>query len=91
MSRQEFDIAVIGGGAAGLAGAIALARTGWDTALVGPVAPRADGRTVALMDGSLQILESIDAWQPLVQDSAPLATLTIIDDTGALLRAPPVS
>ena len=91
MSRQEFDIAVIGGGATGLAGAIALARAGWDTALVGPVAPRADGRTVALMDGSLQFLDSIGAWQPLVRDSAPLATLTIIDDTGALLRAPPVS
>ncbi|PSC03659.1 ubiquinone biosynthesis protein UbiH [Alsobacter soli] len=85
------DVAVAGGGAAGLAAAIALSRQGWDVAVIGPTAPRRDGRTIALMDGSVRILQQIGVWPALEPLASPLVTLTIIDDTGALFRAPPTS
>lgn len=88
---DQVDIAVVGGGAVGLAAAIALSRQGWDVALVGPTAARRDGRTVALMEGSLRILDDLGVWSTLAPLASPLATLTIIDDTGGLFRAPPVS
>jgi 2-octaprenyl-6-methoxyphenol hydroxylase len=87
----EVDVAVVGAGAAGLAAAIALARQGWSVALLGPGGARRDGRTVALMEGSLRFLDGLGVWPRLAGLAAPLETLTIIDDTGSLLRAPPVS
>ncbi|WP_406857860.1 UbiH/UbiF family hydroxylase [Alsobacter sp. KACC 23698] len=89
--RRRVEIAVVGAGAVGLAAAIALAKAGWEVALVGPTGARPDGRTVALMEGSLQFLMSIGAWDALEPLASPLAVLTIVDDTGGLLRAPPVS
>ncbi|HWX07612.1 MAG TPA: FAD-dependent oxidoreductase, partial [Bradyrhizobium sp.] len=48
---EVFDAAVIGGGPAGLAAAIALAQTGAKTALIARRAPYADNRTTALLGG----------------------------------------
>lgn len=85
------DIAIVGGGAVGLSAGIALARQGWRVVLAsrGPV--RRDGRTIALMDGSVRFLEEIGAWEALAPHAAPLASLTIVDDTGGLFRGPPVT
>jgi 2-octaprenyl-6-methoxyphenol hydroxylase len=80
---------VVGAGAAGLAAALAFARDGFDTALVGQSDPRSDGRTVALLDGSVRFLQALGVW--LEGDAAPLALMRIIDDTGSLFRPPPVS
>lgn len=88
---RDFDVAVVGAGAAGLAAGIALAGRGWRVAVLGEAAARRDGRTVALMDGSVRFLEEIGAWARLAADASPLETLSIIDDTGSLLRAPPVA
>ncbi len=85
------DIAVVGGGAAGLSAGIALARAGWTVTLVAPPPQRADGRTVALMTGSVSFLDEIGAWTAVAPHASPLASLAIVDDTGSLLRAPPVT
>ncbi|MCJ2021219.1 UbiH/UbiF family hydroxylase [Methylobacterium sp. E-065] len=86
----RFDVAVVGAGAAGLAAALAIAREGIPTALVGRHAPVADGRTVALLDGSVRFLEALGAWAAVAPQASPLCTLQIIDDTGSLFRPPPV-
>ena len=52
-----FDVAVIGGGPAGLAAAVALAQAGSRTALIARRAPYSDNRTTALLGGSVDFLE----------------------------------
>ncbi|HEX8666133.1 MAG TPA: UbiH/UbiF family hydroxylase [Beijerinckiaceae bacterium] len=86
-----FDAAVIGAGAAGLAAALALAREGFDTALVGRTEARADGRTIALLDGSVRFLRALGVWPALEARAAPLVTMRIVDDTGSLFRPPPAT
>lgn len=80
------DILIIGGGVPGLTLSLLLGRVGIQSVLVDP-APlplikdiKEDGRTAALMQGSLNILRSIDVWQHCADISAPLQTLRIIDD-----------
>ncbi|GLS54675.1 2-octaprenyl-6-methoxyphenyl hydroxylase [Methylobacterium gregans] len=89
MTDTRTEVAVVGAGAAGLAAALALAQAGVPTALVGRHAPVADGRTVALLDGSVRFLAALGAWAPLAPQAAPLAVLQIVDDTGSLFRPPP--
>ena len=84
-----YDVAVVGAGAVGLAAALALARDGIGTVLVGRHAPVADGRTVALLDGSVRLLRALGAWEALAPQAAPLAEMHLIDDTGSLFRPPP--
>ena len=50
-ASQIYDAAVVGGGPAGLAAAIALAQAGANTALIARRAPYADNRTTALLGG----------------------------------------
>src|SRR3712207_6604520 len=90
-AQQNFDIAVVGGGAAGLAAALAFARDGFATALVGTPDARSDGRTIALLAGSVRFLQALDVWTSLAREAAPLTIMQIIDDTGSLFRPPPVS
>ncbi len=80
---------MVGAGAAGLAAALASARAGIPTALVGRHAPVADGRTVALLDGSVRFLKALDAWDAVAPGASPLCELQIVDDTGSLFRPPP--
>lgn len=82
-----FDAIVVGGGLAGTAAAICLARTGLHTAHVAPRAPK-DRRTSALMTPSVDFL----VRSGLVDDPArlghALAGIRIIDATGRLVRSP---
>lgn len=87
--RPSFDVAVVGTGAAGLACALALAGTGASVALVGAHGPVADGRTVALLDGSVRFLRALGAWEAIAPHASPLVELHIVDDTGSLFRPPP--
>ncbi|MCB8820804.1 UbiH/UbiF family hydroxylase [Microvirga rosea] len=91
MSGRTHDIIIVGAGAAGLSAALAFARDGYRTALVGPLDVRRDGRTVALLSGSVRFLEALGVWSDLRADAAPLETMRIVDDTGSLFRPPPAS
>jgi len=87
---DPIDIAIVGAGAVGLAAALALSREGRSVALLGPVATPRDGRTVALLDGSWRFLAELGLQDALLEKSAPLATMRLVDDSGSLFRQPPV-
>jgi 2-octaprenyl-6-methoxyphenol hydroxylase len=84
------DVAVVGGGPAGVAAAIALAQTGVNTALIARRAPYADNRTTALLGGSVDFLRAIEVWPRCEDKAAALQTMRLVDDTGRLIRAPEV-
>jgi 2-octaprenyl-6-methoxyphenol hydroxylase len=89
MERQSVEVAVVGGGPAGLTAAIALASAGVETALISKAAP-ADNRTTALLSGSVAALEALGVWPLCGAQAAPLTAIRLIDDTARLLRAPEV-
>jgi 2-octaprenyl-6-methoxyphenol hydroxylase len=90
MEQFSTEVAVVGGGPAGLTAAIALAAAGVETALVSR-APPADNRTTALLSGSVAALETLDVWSLCVAHAAPLTAIRLIDDTARLVRAPEVT
>ena len=85
-----FDVAVVGGGPAGLAAAIALAQASAKVALIARRAPYADNRTTALLGGSVDFLEGLDVWRRCADKAAALHAMRLVDDTGRLIRAPEV-
>lgn len=85
-----YQAAVVGGGPAGLATAIALAQAGLSAALVARRSPYADNRTTALLGGSVDFLQSLDVWQRCSTDAAPLRVMRLVDDTRRLIRSPEV-
>ena len=91
---QRYEVAVVGGGPAGLAAALALGRLGLDVALVAPLhrAPGQpeDERTAALLPGSVELMRNLGAWRQAGSEGEAISAIRIIDDTGALLRAPEV-
>lgn len=74
-----------------MSAALAFARDGFETVLIGRLDTRRDGRTVALLNGSIRFLEALGVWPSLIPEAAPLQTMRIVDDTGSLFRPPPVS
>jgi 2-octaprenyl-6-methoxyphenol hydroxylase len=89
-TEVQFDIGVAGAGPAGLAAALCLSRLGLRVALVGPRARLADTRTAALFTGSVQLLRNLGTWEGCGRAAEPLVAIRILDDMGALLRAPEV-
>ncbi len=90
-TRLTCEVAVVGGGPAGLTTAIAIATAGVETVLVcGPPA-LPDHRTTALLTGSVAALEALGVWTRCRERAAPLRMMRIIDATARLLRAPEVS
>jgi 2-octaprenyl-6-methoxyphenol hydroxylase len=87
--RYEADVAVVGGGPAGLVCAIALQAAGVDTLLIAPAA-EPDHRTTALLAGSVTALTTLGVWAACRPHAAPLCAIRIVDDTARLLRAPEV-
>jgi 2-octaprenyl-6-methoxyphenol hydroxylase len=81
------EVAVVGGGPAGLVSAIALAAAGAQTLLIAPRAEQ-DHRTTALLASSVKALETLGVWQACRPYAAPLRKLRIIDDTQRLFRTP---
>ena len=89
-ASASYDVAVVGGGPAGLATAIALAQTGAATALIARRAPYADNRTTALLGGSVDFLQALAVWPRCQDKAASLQVMRLVDDTGRLIRAPEV-
>jgi len=89
-SSVKYDVAVVGGGPAGLTTAIALAQYGAKTALIARRAPYADNRTTALLGASIDLLQRLNVWQRCEDKAAALKTMRLVDDTGRLIRAPEV-
>src|SRR3954447_6328560 len=87
--ENSVEVAVVGGGPAGLTAAIALASTGVETALVAR-RPPADNRTTALLSGSVAALDALEVWPLCRLQAAPLTAIRLIDDTPRLIRAPEV-
>jgi 2-octaprenyl-6-methoxyphenol hydroxylase len=85
-----FDVAVVGGGPAGLGTAIAVAGSGAKTALIARRATYADNRTTALLGGSVDFLQALDVWPRCKDKAAALQAMRLVDDTGRLIRAPEV-
>jgi 2-octaprenyl-6-methoxyphenol hydroxylase len=90
-SRISAEVAVVGGGPAGLTAAIALAAAGVETALVAKAPSRPDNRTTALLAGSVTALATLGAWEACRPHAAPLRVLRLVDDTARLVRAPEVT
>jgi 2-octaprenyl-6-methoxyphenol hydroxylase len=84
------EVAVVGGGPAGLVSAIALAAAGVETLLIAPAAED-DRRTTALLAGSVTALATLGVWEACRSDAAPLAAIRLVDDSKRLLRAPQVT
>ncbi len=87
---STYDVAVVGGGPAGLATAIAMAQSGVTTALVARRSIYADNRTTALLGGSIDFLRALEVWPHCQDKAAELRVMRLIDDTGRLIRAPEV-
>lgn len=87
--RITTDIAVVGGGLAGLAAVAAVARAGKSVVLIAP-ARQPDRRTTALLGRSVDFIRSLGVFGAVAAESQPLCGIRIIDATGRLLRAPEV-
>ncbi len=91
MRELAVEVAVVGGGPAGLTAAVALASAGVETALIAPEAKKPDNRTTALLTGSVAALRELGAWDRCAGEAAPLRAIRIVDDTKRLFRAPEVT
>lgn len=87
----QFDVIVCGGGLAGAAAALAAGRSAKKVALIAPQNPTPDGRTTALMMPSVRFLTQLGVGSAFLEQAAPLKTMRIVDDTGRLLRSPPLT
>jgi 2-octaprenyl-6-methoxyphenol hydroxylase len=89
--RNTERILVVGTGPAGLIAALCLADADFAVTLVGPQAPTTDGRTTALMNPALGVLDRLDVLEQVAAGAAPLKVMRIIDATKRLIRSPVVT
>ena len=84
------EVIVVGAGAVGLVAGIALARAGRSVTLLGRLGEARPGRTVALLQGSVELLRDLDVWPALEDHAEALRTMRIVDATGSIFAPPPV-
>ncbi|MEM7650655.1 MAG: FAD-dependent monooxygenase [Pseudomonadota bacterium] len=89
MSAKQTDIIISGAGAAGLTLAVLLGQAGLRVTIADPQKPPSikdiepSGRTVALLESSLNILKNTGVWDDLKAVSNPLEMMRIFDDSDA--------
>ena len=88
---ETCDILIVGAGLAGLCAAIGFAKAGFDVVSCGATDRLGHGRTVALLGSSVDFLQELEIWRDIEPIGAPLRSLRIIDDTGALFPPRPVA
>lgn len=87
MAQKQTDIVILGGGAGGLSLAAILGSAGLNITVVDPHKPApfkktmASGRTVALMESSLNIIKAAGVWDVLEPRSNPMEMMRIFDDS----------
>lgn len=91
MEHHATRISVAGTGPAGLIAALGLAQAGFAVTLIGPDAPTGDGRTTALMNPALTVLDRLGVLETVAGSAAPLKTMRIVDATGRLVRSPVIT
>jgi 2-octaprenyl-6-methoxyphenol hydroxylase len=89
--NDKARILVAGSGPAGLIAALGFAGAGFDVTLVGPEANSADGRTTALMNPALKVLDRLGVLAELAPQAAALKVMRIVDATRRLIRSPTVT
>ena len=86
MHKQEFDIAIIGGGLAGLTQSILLAKQGWMVVCIDREAVQTqtlksyDIRTTAISWGSRNLLLNAGIWQNVESSTQPITNILIKDE-----------
>lgn len=83
--QRDFQIAIVGGGLAGLTAALSLTKLGFEIAVVSPSPPPGyiDNRTSALLPASVRFLQSLDLWTEIEDKAQPFWTMRLIDDSAA--------
>lgn len=89
--NDKVRILVAGSGPAGLIASLGFAEAGFDVTLVGPEPNAGDGRTTALMNPALSVLERLGVLGQLAPQAAPLKVMRIVDATRRLIRSPTVT
>ncbi len=87
--KQEIrvEIAVVGGGLAGVTLALACAAAGLEVALIDRLplatmlAPKFDGRTTALAHGSKQVMAALGVWDELAPHAGAILEIRVADGT----------
>ena len=97
MTTKQADIIISGAGTPGLTLALLLADLGLEITLLEPRPPKRlkdtplSGRTVALMNSSINILKHTRIWDQIKDDATPLQVMRIIDESahkGERIEAP---
>ncbi|MBZ9822148.1 UbiH/UbiF family hydroxylase [Mesorhizobium sp. CA4] len=89
--NDKARILIAGSGPAGLIAALGFAEAGFGVTLVGPEVNTADGRTTALMNPALKVLDRLGVLAELRTQAAPLKAMRIVDATRRLIRSPTVT
>ncbi len=88
-AKTHYDIAIIGGGLAGLTMACALGASGMKITVIdqGSATPRPDSdlRTTAISYGSQKTLEDAGIWQNLPAEPSPIKNIEILDGSSPVL------
>jgi len=87
-ATTKTDILVAGAGSTGLAAALAFARSGLKTTIVGRIPPPLPGRTVALFEASVRFLDALGALERVQELGCPVEAIHMIDDTDQLFPVP---
>ena len=83
---MKTEVLIIGGGIAGLTLSLLLGKAGLSVSIIEPrsfplsASDRHYGRTAALMGESVNVLKTLNLWDNIAANTAPLQTMRIIED-----------